>query len=266
MNRRIWVDLANRIQRAFADPDIDGIVITHGTDTIEETAYFLDLVLPEEKPVVLVGAMRPADALGADGPANLLDAIKVAALPQAARRGVLVVMNDTIHLARAVQKSDTQLLNAFMSRSVGPDGAINNSGVHLYGAPQVQPKPLPLPGTTNWPRVDVIYAHADMDEQEIEDAVRRDAKGLVLAGVGDGNASKPALEALQRAAKNGVPVVRSTRVANGDVDRNVEVDDDAMGFIAAGDLNPQKARVLLQLLLAAGQTSATAIQQAFDTH
>ena len=264
MNRRIWVDLAHRIQRAFADPDVDGIVITHGTDTIEETAFFLDLVLPESKPVVLVGAMRPADAAGADGPANLLDAVKVAGTSDASSRGVLVVLNDTLHLARSVQKSNTQRLDAFESRSGRVAGGITSRGVTFYASPAAQPKPFGVPALPNWPQVEIIYAHADMDSRQITDALRSGARGLILAGVGDGNASKAALDALAAAARSGVLVVRSTRVPNGDVDRNVEIDDDALGFVAAEDLNPQKARILLQLLIAARRTNSSEVQKLFD--
>ena len=264
MSVAIWLDLVARLRRAFADKSIDGIVITHGTDTMEETAFFLDLVLPEDKPVVLVGAMRPADAVGADGPRNLLDAVKVAGSHEAARRGVLVVMNDTIHSARAAQKTHTKSVDTFRSRGPGPIGILDSRGVRFYSAPAPQMPPLPLPSTQTFPRVAILYAYAGMDVEAIQDALHRGAKGLVLAGVGEGNASKAVLQELRRAASNGVVVVRSSRVGDGDVDRNIEVDDNAMGFVAARDLNPQKARVLLQLLLGSGVADVSAIQRAFE--
>jgi L-asparaginase len=264
MSVAIWLDLVARTRRAFADRSIDGIVITHGTDTMEETAFFLDLVLPEDKPVVLVGAMRPADAVGADGPLNLLDAVKVAAAHETGRRGVLVVMNDTIHSARAAQKTHTKSVDTFRSRAPGPIGVVDSRGVRFYSAPSPQMPPLPLPAAPAFSRVEIIYAHADMDAGAVQDALHRGAKGLVLAGVGEGNASKAVLQELQRAASNGVVVVRSSRVGDGDVERNIEVDDDAMGFVAGRDLNPPKARLLLQLLLGSGVTDVSAIQRAFE--
>ncbi|WP_144637191.1 asparaginase [Bordetella genomosp. 13] len=258
-----WTVLGTRVAALCADDAVDGIVITHGTDTLEETAYLLSLVLPWSKPVVLVGAMRPATALGADGPANLYNAVALAAHPQAAGRGPLVLMNDEIHEAEWVQKMCANGVDAFASPACGRAGAMHAGQPHFVRpaaqAPASARYALPQ---GEWPRVDILYAYAGVDGALIDLAASR-ARGLVLAGVGDGNASDAALQALQRAAQQGVAVVRATRTGSGRVGRNVEVDDDAGGFIAAGALNPQKARVLLMLALAAGMEPA-ALQAIFS--
>jgi len=267
MNDRVWFDLVGRIKALFADNKADGIVITHGTDTMEETAFFLDLVLPHGKPVVLVGAMRPSTADSADGPANLLEAVKVAASPAARDRGVLVVMNDTVHSARDVQKMNTSAVDTFHSPNFGPVGRVDPENLRFAAAAQPSTRqPYALPAEPPLPRVDIIYAHSHMDGGPIDDAVKRGARAIVVAGFGNGNCSDKALEALQRAAAQKVVVVRSSRVGSGFVSRNVEIDDDKLGFIAALDLNPQKARVLTQLLIANGIVDARSIQQAFVAH
>lgn len=257
-----WSVLAGRVAALCADDAVDGVVITHGTDTLEETAYMLSLVLPRAKPVVLVGAMRPATALGADGPANLYNAVALAAHPQAAGRGPLVLMNDEIHEAALVQKMSANGVDAFESPNGGRAGAMH-AGQPYFVRPADRsghPPRYAVPQGA-WPRVDIVYAHAGMDGALIDFAASK-ARGIVLAGVGDGNASDAALQALERAAAQGVAVVRATRTGSGRVGRNVEVDDDARGFLAAGSLNPQKARVLLMLALASGVERA-ALQPLF---
>jgi L-asparaginase len=264
MNDKVWFALAARIRAAIDNKDADGIVITHGTDTLEETAFFLQSILATDMPVVLVGSMRPSTAIGADGPANLYEAVAVAASSQSRGRGVLVVLNDVIHGARWVQKTNTTSVDTFRSPDAAPVGYVDTASVRFLQPAATAEKPrLKLPDAAPLPRVEIIYAHANMDGGPVEDAVRRGAKGIVLAGVGDGNTSKEAIEALAVAAKSGVLVVRSTRVGSGFVNRNVEVNDDALGFAVSLDLNPQKARVLLQLLIANGATDPKAIQQAF---
>ena len=266
MNDTVWFALAKRIDEIFAKNEADGIVITHGTDTMEETALFLDSVVKGDRPVVLAGSMRPSTAISADGPANLYEAVEVAASPQSRGRGVLVVLNDTIHGARLVEKSNTTSVQTFVSPNGGPVGFVDPSSVRFTTPPPSailrRIYKLPAAGAP-LPRVDIIYAHANMDAALIEDAVKGGAKGLILAGVGDGNASKAAIDALAAAAAHGVVVVRASRVGSGYVNRNVEVDDDKLGFAVALDLNPQKARVLCQLLIAGGVTSPSAVQAAF---
>lgn len=264
MNDTVWFALALKAKTLLADPDVDGIIITHGTDTLEETALFLDLVLPHTKPVVVVGAMRPSTSLSADGPMNLFEAIKLATDPESAKRGTLVVLNDTIHGATDVTKTSTTSVQTFVSPNFGPAGHVTPNGVHFFRPPVPAPPPLALPAAPPLPRVAIIYAHAGMDAADIEAAVAGGAKGLVLAGVGDGNASKAAIAALAGAVKAGIPVVRSSRVGSGPVLRNIEVSDDTYGFVAAHFLNPAKARVLLQLLLANDVKDPAAVQAAFN--
>lgn len=265
MNDAVWLKLAHRLNEVIASPDVDGVVITHGTDTMEETSYFLSLVVPTEKPIVMVGAMRPATALGADGPANLYNAVAAAASTEARGRGVLVIMNDELHYARNVTKTNTSAMQTFVSMNRGPAGLANTGKINWF---QRMDKKLgrasefSVGGRNSLPRVDVLYAHANMSVDLIEAAVRKGAKGLVIAGVGDGNMTQGALGALAAAVKRGVVVVRSTRVASGIVYRNNEVDDDKLGFVASGELTPGKSRVLLQLALTKTR-DANRIQQMF---
>jgi L-asparaginase len=265
MTEAVWRKLAARVQRAVDDPEIAGVVITHGTDTMEETAFFLNLVVRAEKPVVLVGAMRPATAISADGPMNLYNAVAVAAHPGARGRGVLVVANDEIHFAREIAKTNTTQVGTFDSGHRGLAGLVNTGRLHLYAPPvrrHTHTSDFSLGGIATLPRVDIVYAHAGMGRELIDAAVNAGARGLVIAGMGDGNLGAVALGAAAAAAKAGVAVVRSSRAGGGVVERNIEVDDDALGFIAADELNPQKARVLLMLGLTRTR-EARALQEMF---
>jgi L-asparaginase len=265
MNDKVWFALASRIQQAFDKNEADGIVITHGTDTLEETAFFLDNVVKGDKPVVIVGSMRPATAVSADGPGNLYEAVQIAADPRSRGRGVMAVLNDKIEAARSVTKTNTTSIETFASPNGGPIGYVDTAGGVRFMAQASGPKraTYALPASEPLPRVEIIYSHANMDAIPVEDAISHGAKGIVLAGVGDGNTSNQALEALEAAAKKGIIVVRSTRVRSGFVTRNVEVDDDKDGFVVSEDLNPQKARVLTQLLIASGVTAPADMQRAF---
>jgi len=266
MNDKVWFALARRIQQAFDKDEADGVIVTHGTDTLEETAFFLDNVVKGDKPVVIVGSMRPATAVSADGPGNLYEAVQVASDPRSRGRGVMAVLNDKIEAARSVTKTNTTSIETFVSPNGGPIGYVDTAGGIRFLAPPTSSLKRPnyaLPASDPLPRVEIIYSHANMDAVPIEDAISHGAKGLVLAGVGDGNTSKQALEALEAAAKKGVIVVRSSRVRSGFVTRNVEVDDDKNGFVVSEDLNPQKARVLTQLLIASGVTAPAQLQKAF---
>lgn len=248
MNHEVWLKLAKRVNEVL-EGDTDGVVITHGTDTMEETAYFLSLVLTSDKPVVLVGSMRPATAIGADGPANLYNAVALAANPDSRGRGPLVLLNDTIQYARETQKMHTTRLDTFHSPNRGPAGMMNTGKVYFYNRNTSRLGGFSLDGLTveNLPYVEIVYSYANFGGETIDDIVKRGARGIILAGVGDGNTTDAALSALQRASKAGVVVVRSSRVGSGIVDRNVEVNDDKLGFITAMELSPQKARILLML-------------------
>jgi len=267
MNDKVWLALAQRANQLLSRQDVDGIVVTHGTDTMEETAYFLNLVVKSEKPVVIVGSMRPATAVSADGPGNLLDAVAVAVDPRARGRGVLVVMNDTVYNARDVVKMNTTSLQTFEAPDRGPEGKVVEGEKVTWFEPtdkkHGRDTEFSVANRTTLPRVEIIYAHSNMDGSLIEDAIRDGARGIVIAGVGDGNMTKQALDAVTKAAKQGIVVVRSTRLPTGAVLRNAEVKDDELGLVASGELNPGKSRVLLQLALTTPNHSAGDVQRMF---
>jgi L-asparaginase len=269
MNDAVWIKLARRVNQVLANPEVDAVVITHGTDTMEETGYFLNLVTKSEKPVVLVGSMRPATATSADGPMNLYDAVATAADPQARGRGVLVVLNDQIHFARETTKTNTTSLDTFVSPNRGLAGLVLFGKTRWFSRPEWKHTTGSefageIPDTL--PRVDIVYAYANAGPEFVNAAVAAGAKGIVLAGVGDGNATQAVIAALAAVVKKkGVVVVRSSRTNSGAVARNVELDDDKLGFVAAQELNPQKARVLLQLALTKGN-DAKAVQALFDRY
>jgi L-asparaginase len=268
MSFDIMLSLAKRINTLLASNDVDGIVVTHGTDTMEETAFFLNLVVKSDKPVVLVGSMRPSTAVSADGPLNLYDAVAVAADPNSRGRGVLVVMNDWIHAAHSLTKTSTTATQTFMSPLRGLVGVSAYGKNDFYNSPSwkhTTGSEFDISNVTKLPRVDIVYAYADMSPDLISSSAANGAKGIVIAGVGNGNMNKVSLEAAAKAAKSGVVVVRSSRVATGSVGRNVEVNDDEMGFVASDELNPQKARILLTLALLKPRSTAE-LQNLFNTY
>lgn len=265
MTFEIMLKLADRINQLTSSGEADGIVITHGTDVIEETAYFLNLVVHTDKPVVLVGSMRPSTAMSADGPLNLYEGIAVAADPQAKNRGVMIVVNDQIHSAQTLVKTSTTAVQTFMSPLRGLLGISSYGKNEFYRYPHNKygkNSEFNVDGVKSLPRVDVVYGGAGMEPDLIDASVERGAKGIVIAGVGNGNMSKAALDACTRASKKGVIVVRSTRVATGDVGRNIEVNDDELGLVASYELNPQKSRILLSVALLK-QRSLSELQKLF---
>jgi len=260
--------LARRINTLLAKEVMDGIVVTHGTDTMEETAFFLNLLVDSPKPVVMTGAMRPATAVSADGPLNLFNAVAVAAHPGSQKQGVMVVMNDRIHGAHSLTKSNTTSVETFLSPVNGLMGTVNCGEVKFFRGPfrthtflsQFKPDfSLPLP------RVDIVYACTDMPPDLIGASVERGAKGIVIAGDGNGNMNQATVEAARDYVRKAIVVVRSSRVPTGTVGRNVEVDDDANGFIVSDELNPAKARILLMLTLLR-QRSLSQIQELFYSY
>ena len=268
MNDEVWIKLANTVNELLDSRDVDGVVITHGTDTMEETSYFLNLVVDSKKPVVMTGSMRPSTAMSADGPLNIYNAVAVAADPRARDRGVLIAVNDDIHAARDITKTHTTDVETFRSNEPGlVGGSLFGTQVFFRSptAPHTDESAFAgkIKGTV--PRVDIIYAHASMSADLIDAAVANGAKGLVIAGVGDGNMTAPAIEAVKRAVAKGVAVVRASRVGAGIVRRNVEVSDDELGTIASMELNPPKARVLLKLALMK-TSDAKKIQPYFDRY
>lgn len=268
MSFSIMLMLANRINELLATPQVDGIVVTHGTDTMEETAFFLNLVVKSDKPVVLVGSMRPSTAVSADGPLNLYDGVAVAADPNAKGRGVLVVMNDWIQGAHSITKTSTTAVQTFMSPLRGVVGVSAYGKNDYYNNPpwkHTTGSEFDVANVTALPRVDVIFVDVDVSPDLIDCSVKNGAKGIVIAGVGNGNMTKAMLEAAGRAVKQGVVIVRSSRVPTGTVGRNVEVNDDELGFVASDELNPQKSRILLMLALLKPRSTAE-IQQLFMTY
>ncbi len=268
MNDEVWIKLATRVNELLAMPDVTGVVITHGTDTIEETAYFLNLVVKSDKPVVLTASMRPSTALSADGPLNFYNAVAVAANKRAVGRGVLVVINDWIHGAGSLTKTSTTAVQTFMSPLSGLIGTVAYGDVEWYRGPvgkNTKTSEFAVDKNTVLPRVDIIIATENMDGALINAAAAVGAKGIVIAGVGNGNMTAPALKALEAQAKRGVVAVRSSRVTTGQVGRNVEVKDDSLGFVASLGLNPQKARVLLRLALLR-TSDPKVIQRYFDEY
>jgi len=252
MSFAILLKVAKRINELAKSTDVDGFVITHGTDTMEESAFFLNLTVKTDKPVVMVGSMRPSTAVSADGPLNLYNAIGVAGDPNAKGRGVLVVMNDWIHGAHSLTKTSTTAVQTFMSPIRGLVGTASYGHNDFYTSPawkHTTQSEFDISDVMTLPRVDVIFASEDMSPSLIDASVASGAKGIVIAGVGNGNMNKASVDAAANAVKKGVVVVRSSRVPTGSVGRNVELDDDKLGFIASDELNPQKARILLTLAL-----------------
>jgi L-asparaginase len=268
MSFQILLTVAKRINELGKSADVDGIVITHGTDTLEDSAFFLNMAVKTDKPVVMVASMRPSTAVSADGPLNLYNAVGVAVDPGAKGRGVLVVMNDAIHAAHSLTKSSTTSVETFVSPLRGLVGVASYGKNDWYTTPpwkHTTQTEFDVAQVTQMPRVDIIYAYMDMPGDLIDAAVANGARGIVIAGVGNGNMTKSAVTAAANAVKKGVMVVRSSRVMSGLVGRNVELNDDELGFIASDELNPQKARILLSLALLKKPT-ATQLQTMYRTY
>ncbi len=266
MTHEVWLKLAKRVNELLASPTVDGIVITHGTDTLEETAYFLNLVVKSDKPVVLVGAMRPATAISADGPVNLLNAVRLAGSPKARGKGVLVGMNDQINGARDVTKTNTTHVETFKSWELGYLGYIQNGEPYFYRdttRKHTVMSEFDVSGLTELPYVEILYGHVNGDKTLVNALLEANVKGIVHAGMGHGSIFPATRDALAEAVKKGIPVVKSSRVGNGMVTRVAE--DDKYGFIAADTLNPQKARILLMLALTKTNDPAM-IQRIFDEY
>jgi len=218
MEVAVWTRLAERVAHWLAQPEIAACVITHGTDTLEETAYFLQLVQRSHKPVVLTAAMRPATALDADGPQNLLDAVRVAVQPQALGLGVVCVLHGRVHAARDVTKVSTHRMDAFTSGERGPLGEVDGDSLRLWRRPDTEPgAPFAIPPADAWPRVEIVLSHASADGALVRCLVANSAlqpalSGLVVAGTGGGTVHQRLQEALQWAEEQGVRVAIASRV------------------------------------------------------
>ncbi|WP_053830685.1 asparaginase [Helicobacter heilmannii] len=268
MDSAIWLKLLEYIHTLSAREDIKGFTITHGTDTMEESAYFLHLSAQTHKPIVFTGAMRNSTSISPDGPMNLHNALAVCTHPESAGLGVLVAMDENIYSARHASKTHTSHLDAFKAPDAGPIGHVYYGQVSFHAKPitkhTLQSQLALSEPIKPLPQVAVIYTHVDCEDFLLKAALQAGVQGVVVAGMGNGNASHTLLEAMAQAVKRGVVVVRSSRVGSGCVLLG-EVDDAHYRFVRAGDLNPQKARILLQLALLK-TTDPKAIQEFFNTH
>jgi len=250
--------LARRVIEIVDDDKVAGIVITHGTDTLEETAYFLHLTVHTDKPIVLVGSMRPSTAMSADGALNLYNAVAVAANQSSKNKGVLVVMNDEIHTARDVSKSQNIKPNAFSS-PWGALGMIVEGKSYWFRLPAKKhtiDSEFDIQNIAKLPRVDVVYSYGNVDETAYLAFAKAGAKAIIHAGTGNGSVAGKVVPILQNLRKKGIHIIRSSHVnAGGFVLRNAEQPDDKYDWLVAHDLNPQKARILAMLALTKTQDS-----------
>lgn len=252
MNDDVWLVLAKRINTLLASDKVDGIVITHGTDTMEETAYFLNLVVKSDKPVILIGAMRPSTAISADGPANLYNAVVAASSKETVGKGVLVVMNGLILGAADVLKTNTTSVETFQSPNSGALGNVFNSKVvfnHMPAKKHTTASIFSVDKLDKLPKVGIVYSYSNVEADATKALISNGYKGIIHAGVGNGNIHKNIFPELIRARKEGIQVVRSSRVPTGATTLDSEVNDAEYGFVASQGLNPQKARILLMLSL-----------------
>ena len=252
MNDEVWLTLAKRINALLDNPEVDGIVITHGTDTMEETAYFLNLTVKSDKPVVLVGAMRPSTAISADGPLNLYNAVVTASDRNSRGKGVLVVMNGTILGAESVTKMHTTGVETFQAPNSGALGYVLNSQAVYNQTPlkkHTNQSVFDVSQLNTLPKVGIVYSYSNIEVDMVEPMLKNGYKGIVHAGVGNGNIHRNVFPVLEEARKQGILVVRSSRVPTGPSTLDNEVDDERYEFVASQQLNPQKARILLMLAL-----------------
>ncbi|GIZ15227.1 L-asparaginase 2 [Capnocytophaga catalasegens] len=252
MNDDVWLKLAKRINELLNKEGYDGIVITHGTDTMEETAYFLNLTVHSSKPVVMVGAMRPATGMSADGPLNLYNAVSVAASPNASGRGVMVCMNDIVLDAKDVIKSNTTEVQTFIGANYGKLAYLHNGKVFFNRTPQnkhTNQSVFNVDNLKSLPRVGIVYGYSNASDLPMKAFIDAKYDGVVYAGVGNGNFYHTLFDLAVKARSKGIQVVRSSRVPTGATTLDAEVDDAKYQFVAAQALNPQKARVLLMLAL-----------------
>jgi L-asparaginase len=262
-----WLELRALIHKiARDDAAVAGFVIPHGTATLEETAFFLNLTLPISLPVVLVGAQRPASALGTDAGMNLVNALRVAGSVEARGKGVLVVLNDEVHAARDVVKTSTYRVQTFRSLDFGALGHVDGDGVHFYRSPSRPHMPdtqFTALDLSELPRVDIVSSYAGADGTLVDAAVAAGARGIVSAGFAPGSPTPQQRTAFESAVKSGVVVVQCSRAFAGRVAPRRRLRES--GIVAGADLSPQKARILLALMLTT-TSDVSEIQQAFTNY
>ncbi|TBU89049.1 L-asparaginase [Stutzerimonas kirkiae] len=259
------LQLARQVAKLAKQADVDGIVITHGTDTLEETAYFLNLVIHSDKPVVLVGSMRPGTAMSADGMLNLYNAVAVARDATARGKGVLAVMNDEIHSGRDVSKAVNIRTEAFKS-PWGALGMVVEGKSYWFRAPlkrHTTASEFDIEKIDSLPRVDIAYGYGNLDDTAYQAFAKAGAKAIIHAGTGNGSVAAPVVPTLKALRADGLQIIRSSRVNQGGfVLRNAEQPDDANDWVVAHDLNPQKARILAMVALT-GNPDSQALQRIF---
>jgi len=263
---QVLLALARHVDALLASPDVDGVVVTHGTDTLEESAYFLHLVLDSQKPVVFTGAMRPASALSADGPLNFYAAVAAASAPASFGQGVLVVLNDEIHSARDVSKSTSLRVDSFAS-AYGPLGVVVGGRVLYYRAlarPHTSATEFHLDRIERLPTAGIVYAHSGIDDSIGALLEAADYAVVVHAGFGNGTVSTRVIEPFEAARRAGTLIVRATRTGSGHVTA-VGASADANGWVSVDDQNPQRARILACLALTTTHDPHE-IQRIFDTY
>jgi glutamin-(asparagin-)ase len=261
------VKIGKAVQNIVAEPDVDGVVVAHGTDTLEETGYFLNLAINASKPVVVVGAMRPATSLSADGPLNLYDAVRTAASSEAAGKGVLLVMNGSIFSARDATKRDTYRPHAFAS-PYGPLGLVTEARVAFYRAPtrrHTTSSEFRVEALDSLPKVVLVYSHAGLQPSLMEACLSGNPAGLVIAGTGNANLPESCVPVLRRARAAGTHIVRASRTGGGSASRKRDSLDEELNLIVVDDQIPQHARLLLSVALAAKKNSKE-LQDVFDAY
>lgn len=253
MNDQVWLTLSKRVNELLSRSDVDGVVITHGTDTQEETAYFLQLTVNSDKPIILVGSMRPSTAISADGPRNIYNAVATAVDPASRFKGVMVVMDDKILGADDLAKTNTLSVGTFENPNYGPLGIVYN-GKPIYTRQSVKRhttnSEFNIMNLNQLPRVEIILSYSNATSLFVDAALNAGVKGIVTAGVGNGNMTTEMMNALEKAVKqHGLAVVRSSRIMTGPTAQWDEVNDDQLNFAASWFINPYRARVLLMLAL-----------------
>ena len=252
MNDEVWLKLAKRINELLNKEGYDGVVITHGTDTMEETSYFLNLTVHSAKPVVLVGAMRPSTGMSADGPLNLYNAVAVAADKNAAGRGVMVCMNDIVLDGKDVIKTNTTAVETFKGANYGELAYIHNGKPFFNRRPEQKHtvnSEFDVDNLKSLPKVGIVYSYSNASELPLKAFVDAKYNGVVFAGVGNGNLYHTLFDMAIKAQQKGIQIVRASRVPTGATTLDAEVDDAKYHFVASQALNPQKARILLMLAL-----------------
>lgn len=268
MTPEVWKGLAEKINAlAATDPTIAGFVVTHGTNTLEETAYFLHLTVRTDKPVVIVGSQRPSTAISSDGPLNLYNAVRVAAEPAARGKGVLICMNQQINSAREGTKTSAYKVETFQSRDLGFLGVVDPDKVAFFRAPvrkHTTAAEFDVAKIATFPRVDVIDSYAAAPADLIDFVVGAGAKGIVLSGHGAGGSSPEQGKAFKAAVEKGVAVAAATRTGSGRVIASAKMTEN--GVVAADNLLPHKARILLMLAVASGKTSREELTRIFEQY